>query len=164
VAAGGACAPRACAPRAGAAGGAGAGGAREDGAAAVEFAVLLPLLVALLFGFVQFGLATGDRIQAASAAREGARLAVVGIDDWSSIGGSGKSFWQVVGEQSGLRAISNCRLETDGVVGGTLTVSFDFPIDLAVPFLPTPPSWRTGTARASMRIEQLSAPPGPGGC
>jgi Flp pilus assembly protein TadG len=126
--------------------------------------VLLPLLVVLLFGFVQFGLATGDRIQAASAAREGARLAVVGIDDWTSIGGSGKTFWQVVAEQSGLGAISNCRLVTDGVVGGTLTVSFDFPVNLAVPFLPSPPSWRSGTARASMRIEQLSAPPGPGGC
>jgi hypothetical protein len=120
--------------------------------------------VVLLFGFVQFGLATGDRIQADSAAREAARLAVVGIDDWASIGGSGKTFWQVVTEQSGLGAISNCRLETDGVVGGTLTVSFDFPVNLAVPFLPSPPSWRTGTARASMRIEQLSAPPGPGGC
>jgi hypothetical protein len=142
----------------------GAGGAPEAGAAAVEFAVLLPLLVALLFGFVQFGLATGDRIQAGSAAREGARLAVVGIDDWTSIGGSGKSFWQVVTEQSRLGAISNCQLVTDGVVGGTLTVSFDFPINLAVPFLPSPPSWRTGTARASMRIERLSAPPGPGGC
>jgi Flp pilus assembly protein TadG len=145
------------APRAGAAD-------AESGAAAVEFAVLLPLLVVLLFGFVQFGLATGDRIQADSAAREAARLAVVGIDDWASIGGSGKTFWQVVTEQSGLGAISNCRLETDGVVGGTLTVSFDFPVNLAVPFLPSPPSWRTGTARASMRIEQLSAPPGPGGC
>ncbi len=143
---------------------AGAAAEAETGAAAVEFAVLLPLLVVLLFGFVQFGLATGDRIQAASAAREGARLAVVGIDDWASIGGSGKTFWQVVAEQSGLGAISNCHLVTDGVVGGTLTVSFDFPVNLAVPFLPSPPSWRSGTARASMRIEQLSAPPGPGGC
>jgi Flp pilus assembly protein TadG len=148
----------ACAARAG------TGGAKEAGAAAVEFAVLVPLLVMLLFGFVQFGLATGDRIQAASAAREGARLAVVGIDDWTSIGGSGKSFWQVVGEQSGLGEISNCRLETDGIVGGTLTVSFDFPVNLAVPFLPSPASWRTGTARASMRVERLSAPAGPGGC
>jgi Flp pilus assembly protein TadG len=126
--------------------------------------VVLPLLVMLLFGFVQFGLATGDRIQADSAAREAARLAVVGIDDWTSIGGSGKSFWQVVSQQAGLGAISNCRLETEGVVGGNLTVSFDFPVNLAVPFLPSPPAWRKGTARASMRIEQLSAPPGPGGC
>jgi Flp pilus assembly protein TadG len=56
--------------------------------------VVLPLVVMLLFGFVQFGLATGDRIQADSAAREAARLAVVGIDDRTSIGGSGKGFWQ----------------------------------------------------------------------
>jgi Flp pilus assembly pilin Flp len=151
---GGAGAPRAgaAAPRA------------EDGAAAVEFAVLLPLLVALLLGFVQFGIAAGDRIQAASAAREAARLAVVGVDDWDSIGGSGKPFWQVVTEQSGLGQLSNCRLVTDDVVGGTLTVSFDFPVNLAVPFVPGPPSWRTGTASASMRIERLSAAVGPGGC
>jgi hypothetical protein len=30
--------------------------------------------------------------------------------------------------------------------------------------LPSPPSWQSGRAEASMRIEQLSAPGGPGGC
>jgi hypothetical protein len=50
------------------------------------------------------------------------------------------------------------------VVGGTLTVTFDYPLNLAIPFMPNPPSWQTGTARATMRIEQLSAPVGPGGC
>jgi Flp pilus assembly pilin Flp len=152
--------------RGGGGGRAGAGGVAraEGGAAAVEFAILLPLLVVLLLGLVQYGIATGDRIQAASAAREAARLAVVGIEDWRSVGGSGKPFWQVVTEQAGLGEISNCRLVTDGVVGGTLTVSFDFPVDLAVPFVPGPASWRTGTASASMRIERLSAAPGPGSC
>ena len=52
----------------------------QDGAAAVEFALLLPLLVVLLFGFIQFGTAFNTRIQATNAAREGARMAVVGID------------------------------------------------------------------------------------
>jgi Flp pilus assembly pilin Flp len=136
----------------------------ERGAAAVEFAILLPLLVMLLLGFVQVGVAAGDRIGAAGAAREAARLAVVGVDDWHSVGGSGKPFWQVVSERSGLGTISNCRLVTDGVVGGTLTVSFDFPVSLAIPFVPSPPSWRTGTAMASMRIERPSAAVGPGGC
>jgi Flp pilus assembly protein TadG len=134
----------------------------EHGAAAVEFALLLPLLVLLLFGSIQFGAAFNTRIQATNAAREAARQAVVGIDDWSNVGGT--PFWQFVRDKAGLATITNCTLSTDGVIGGTLTVSFNFPLDLVIPFMPSPPSWQTGTARASMRIEQLSAPGGPGGC
>jgi Flp pilus assembly pilin Flp len=137
-------------------------GRGEEGAAAVEFALLLPLLVLLLFGMIQFGAAFNTRIQATNAAREAARLAVVGIDDWSDVGGI--PFWQLVRSEAGLGTITNCTLSTDNVVGGTITVTFDFPLNLVIPFVPSPPSWQTGTARASMRIEQLSAPGGPGGC
>jgi hypothetical protein len=46
-----------------------------DGAAAVEFALIVPLLILLLFGITQFGL-TFIRYQGVqSAAREGARIA-----------------------------------------------------------------------------------------
>jgi Flp pilus assembly pilin Flp len=134
----------------------------QEGAAAVEFALLLPLLVLLLFGMIEFGLAFNTRIQATNAAREGARQAVVGIDNWSDVGGL--PFWQVVRQDAGVGSISNCVLTTDDVLGGTLTVSFDFPLNLRIPFMPNPPSWQTGRAQASMRIEQLSAPGGPGGC
>jgi Flp pilus assembly pilin Flp len=134
----------------------------EDGAAAVEFAFLLPLLVLLLFGFIQFGIALNTRIQATNAAREAARAAVVGIDNWGDVGGL--AFWDVVRNRAGINDSTNCTLTTDDVVGGTLTVSFDYPLDLEIPFLPSPPSWDSGTARASMRIEQLSAAGGPGGC
>jgi Flp pilus assembly pilin Flp len=134
----------------------------QEGAAAVEFALLLPLLVLLLFGMIEFGLAFNTRIQATNAAREAARQAVVGIDNWSDVGGL--PFWQVVRQDAGVGSISNCALTTDDVLGGTLTVSFDFPLNLRIPFMPNPPSWQTGTAQASMRIEQLSAPGGPGGC
>jgi Flp pilus assembly pilin Flp len=134
----------------------------QEGAAAVEFALLLPLLVLLLFGMIEFGLAFNTRIQATNAAREAARQAVVGIDNWSDVGGL--PFWQVVRQDAGVGSISNCVLTTDDVLGGTLTVSFDFPLNLRIPFMPNPPSWQTGRAQASMRIEQLSAPGGPGGC
>ena len=140
-------------------------GRGQEGASAVEFALLLPLLVLLLFGFIEFGFAFNTRIQATNAAREAARLAVVGVEDWGDVGG--KPFWQVVKEDAGVASISNCSVSTDPVapvVGGTLTVSFDFPLNLAIPFMPNPPSWKTGRASASMRIEQLSAPGGPGGC
>ena len=135
---------------------------RQDGAAAVEFALLLPLLVLLLFGFIQFGIAFNTRIQATNAAREAARLAVVGIDDFDNIGGT--QFWDIVRDKAGVGSISNCTFDTEDVVGGELTVTFDFPIDLAIPFLPGPSSLQTATARASMRIEQLSNPLGPGDC
>jgi Flp pilus assembly pilin Flp len=140
-------------------------GGREGGAAAVEFALLLPLLVLLLFGFIQFGLAFNTRIQATNAAREAARQAVVGIGNWNDVGGV--PFWQLVRDRAGVSSISNCSLTTTptpSVVGGALTVSFDFPLKLVIPFLPSPPSWQSGTAQASMTIEQLSAPGGPGGC
>ena len=130
--------------------------------AAVEFAFLLPLLVLLLFGFIQFGLALNTRIQATNAAREAARAAVVGVDDWDDVGGL--QFWEVVRRRADVGEISDCTFATDDVVGGTLTVTFDYPLDLVIPFLPHPASWDSGTAQASMRIEQLSAPGGPGGC
>lgn len=134
----------------------------EEGAAAVEFAFLLPLLVLLLFGFIQFGIALNTRIQATNAAREAARTAVVGIDDWDDVGGL--EFWEGVRQRAGVSEITNCTLTTTGdVIGGTLTVTFDYPLDLAIPFLPASASWDSGTARASMRIEQLSTG-GPGGC
>ena len=135
----------------------------QDGAAAVEFALLLPLLVLLLFGLIQFGIAFNTKIQATNAAREGARMAVVGIDNWADVGG-GLAFWQAVQQNAGVGDIDNCVLDTTDVVGGTLTVTFDYPLDLVIPFMPNPPSWQTGTAQATMRIEQLSASIGPGDC
>ena len=58
-------------------------GQREGGAAAVEFALVLPLLIALLFGILQFGWYFFVANNASSAAREGARRVVVG-DCWGS--------------------------------------------------------------------------------
>lgn len=46
----------------------------ERGAAAVEFALVLPMLVMLLFGIVTSGLAYSESIGVTNAVREGARL------------------------------------------------------------------------------------------
>jgi Flp pilus assembly protein TadG len=53
-------------------------GAQDRGAAAVEFALVLPLLLLLVFGIIDFGLALSDQITLTQAAREGARLAALG--------------------------------------------------------------------------------------
>jgi Flp pilus assembly protein TadG len=52
--------------------------ARDRGAAAVEFALLLPLLALLVFGIVDFGRALNAQITLTQAAREGARMAALG--------------------------------------------------------------------------------------
>ena len=48
------------------------------GTATVEFALVLPLLMALLFGIIEFGFLFKDQLAIQQVAREGARTAAVG--------------------------------------------------------------------------------------
>lgn len=50
----------------------------DRGATAVEFALLLPMLLLIVFGIVDFGRALNAQITLTQAAREGARLEAVG--------------------------------------------------------------------------------------
>jgi hypothetical protein len=54
---------------------------RDRGAAAVEFALLLPLLLLLVFGIIDFGRALNAQITLTQAAREGARLDALGASN-----------------------------------------------------------------------------------
>ena len=49
----------------------------ESGASAVEFALLLPVLMMILFGIIEFGLALYQQAVLTNASREGARLGIV---------------------------------------------------------------------------------------
>jgi Flp pilus assembly protein TadG len=51
---------------------------RDRGSVAVEFALLLPVLLLLLFGIIDFGRLINTQITLTQAAREGARLAALG--------------------------------------------------------------------------------------
>ena len=48
---------------------------RDRGAAAVEFALVVPVLVLLIFGSIEFGLYVQSRTMTENAAREGVRVA-----------------------------------------------------------------------------------------
>jgi Flp pilus assembly protein TadG len=59
---------------------------REDGAVAVEFVLVLPLLMMLVFGIIEFGFAFAQKASLAHGARDGARLGVVNIVSSSGCG------------------------------------------------------------------------------
>ena len=49
----------------------------QKGASAVEFALVLPILIVLLFGIVEFGLLMYNKAVITNASREGARAGIV---------------------------------------------------------------------------------------
>jgi Flp pilus assembly protein TadG len=49
----------------------------QKGASAVEFAIVLPLLLAFVFGIIEFGILLYDKAVITNASREGARTAVL---------------------------------------------------------------------------------------
>src|SRR3972149_10218117 len=58
---------------------------RQEGASTVEFALIAPVLIMLIFAIFQFGLAYNSYLAITHAAREGARLASVGKFDEDAV-------------------------------------------------------------------------------
>ncbi|TET50819.1 MAG: pilus assembly protein [Actinomycetota bacterium] len=54
---------------------------KEKGASAVEFALILPILIILIFGIFEFSIAFNNYITITHAAREGVRLAAVDLNN-----------------------------------------------------------------------------------
>jgi Flp pilus assembly protein TadG len=54
---------------------------RDNGAAAVEFALVVPVLLVLVFGIIDYGIYFSDSLAVRSAVRDGARQGVVGQCD-----------------------------------------------------------------------------------
>lgn len=53
---------------------------RENGAVAVEFALVVPLLVVLLFGIIDIGIVLTQQLSLSNSARQAARFAVVDVE------------------------------------------------------------------------------------
>ncbi len=54
-------------------------GRRRRGATMVEFALVVPILLAMLLGIIEFGWMAKNKLQLSNAVREGARDAAVGL-------------------------------------------------------------------------------------
>jgi len=97
--------------------------AGEDGSAAVEFALVLPILALLLFAIIDFGRIFFEQSTLGGAAREGVRLVALGKTDGSAIAAGvdnngGMSDLDIDVTIGGV--VTN--VETDGVVGADVTL------------------------------------------
>ena len=101
--------------------------ARDRGAAAVEFALLLPVLLLILFMIIDAGRALNAQITLTQAAREGVRLAALGQPD-STVVSSTQS------AASGLTGLVNVTV-TDCAPGAGPTTSATVSVSYAFSFI-----------------------------
>ena len=113
---------------------------REEGVAAVEFALILPVLALLLFGVLEFGRVWSQYQVFQGAAREGARCAAVQATDFSdceiqpAIDQAAEPYdpnGNATVKIAGGNAPAGC---TDDDQGKDVQVSWVQPLDINIPF------------------------------
>jgi Flp pilus assembly protein TadG len=129
---------------------------REEGVAAVEFALILPVLALLLFGILEFGRVWSQYQLYQGAAREGARCAAVAVDSECDIEDSIEQAAQPfdvtnpidVSIVGGGGSADGCTPDT---VGQDVQVSWEQELQVTIPF------WNdatfTPTVKAVFRCE-----------
>ena len=131
----------------------------ERGAAAVEFAILLPVLCAILLGMIDYGFYFFLNSTAVNAAREGARAGVVITTNATDVETEAASVATsyLNGANISLGSCTNCASVSAAVVGGTnlqVTVSID-PYQPLTGFLPAGALPARATHTSIMRLEGL---------
>jgi len=128
---------------------------REDGAVAVEFIIIAPILVIVLFAIIEFGIVWSQLENYVSAAREGARYAAVRCQPDSATGCTNTLIANRVTAASTdtispgpVTANINCDTST---VGQLVTVSWQQDLTYSIPFLGT--HTYTDTIKGSFRCE-----------
>ncbi len=135
-------------------------GHRERGAAAVEFALVLPVLLLIVIGTIQFGIVYSQYQVMEGAAREGARCAAVqaaGFSDCDPVAevdaalpaGYARSSDVTIAVEGGGAAC------TEDTVGQNVTVSWEqeFSLGLLAGLVPGLPDTVTRTVRGTFRCE-----------
>jgi Flp pilus assembly protein TadG len=111
----------------------------ERGSAAVEFAILLPLLVLLLFGIIEFSIAYNHAQGLHAAAREGARVASLPQTTQAAVIDRVKSSLQGVLNSTDIQNATitvtpSGNQPCNGAPAGThVVVTVSAPDDLAIP-------------------------------
>ncbi|MER3419286.1 MAG: pilus assembly protein TadE [Chloroflexota bacterium] len=100
-------------------------GGREHGVALVELAMVLPLLLVLVFGIIDFGRAFQTWITLTNAAREGARLGTVSQD--------AQAVRQRCESTAGVSGVSCSVSGLPGMTGQDVTVTANYTLQFITP-------------------------------
>jgi Flp pilus assembly protein TadG len=114
----------------------------DRGASAVEFALLVPVLLLFVFGIIQFGMTFGQILALNNPSRQGARVGVVGMNPCSavvaqvqqgSVGAIGATYpLNVTVTRAGI-PLCTAKIESSG----TTTISYTLPQTSSTPTCPT---------------------------
>jgi Flp pilus assembly protein TadG len=100
----------------------------ERGAAVLEFAIVLPLLVLFVFGIVEFGRAYSARITLTAAVREGARAAALGGDAAASTKNAASGLKSSAITVTTVACPANPGPTTNASVQATYPFAYDIPL------------------------------------
>jgi Flp pilus assembly protein TadG len=103
----------------------------EDGAAAVEFALVLPILILLIVGLIEFSIVFNTQISLTNAAREGARVMAIQNDPGLARTAAINAAPSVT---PAVTAASIAITPADCDAGGTVTVTINYNADLITGF------------------------------
>lgn len=106
--------------------------ASRKGQAAVELALILPVLVLLLVGLLQVGMLLEDYLQLQSATEQGARAAILGLSD--------TQITQTVDQSAPQLNPSNIQITvspsaSQRTPGSEVTVTATYPVTIDIPLL-----------------------------
>lgn len=137
---------------------------RDDGSAAVEFALIAPVLVLMLIAVVDLGLVMIDNVRLSSAVRAGAQFAMQDPDDKTSIRTVAVNATTLTIDPADI-TVSDKFCECDGVVSAcdttcasgfapgeyvTVTATTTVTSILSYPWLPSPTTLSQST---TIRVE-----------
>jgi hypothetical protein len=104
---------------------------QDGGQSMIEFVIVLPILLTLLLGIVQFGLAFHDYLSITDATRVGARKAAVSPTD--PCGTAEASIQDDVAKWSEAPATFDCETPEGTDSGDPITITVEYPYEIRLP-------------------------------
>jgi Flp pilus assembly protein TadG len=95
-----------------------------------EFAIVLPILVVLLFGIIQFGIAFNNYVTITDAARAGARKAAVSRQSGDPVGACTSMVRSSAGDLDQTKLQVNC--SSGWGIGDDVTVDVQYPYSISL--------------------------------